>query len=170
MEFRGPRSESTTIILLNGHSIKLLSTYISILIDWCSSLQRSVLVQWIWMSVNESIKRLTTGQSTENKCLLIYQWVIWSHICILMLRKHGREGRRTVGAGGCWALVLSSVFWACQDRHNHELIVATVACLRPAQQQTSEHCSMPYRGHTNFYPKLKIYWQKMEGRLDFLWF
>lgn len=32
-EFRCPRSEPTTIILLKGHSIKLLSTYISILID-----------------------------------------------------------------------------------------------------------------------------------------
>lgn len=64
VELVGPRSESTIIIMLNGHSITRLSKFTPLYLVQLSDIIREVSSCSAWWLT----QKLSTGQSAENNC------------------------------------------------------------------------------------------------------
>lgn len=125
--------------LLNGHSVKLLSQFVSLLILFSSPLrhhQRNFFVQWTVVNAE-----IITGQNSETKPQM-------GHLHGTLSPRLRKQCRRRYGKSvrvRSQEEQSANVFWI-EELLTREFTAAVIGCRRPADGQPSQNSSMDWKG------------------------
>lgn len=126
--------------LLNAHSVKLLSQFVSLFIPFSSPLrhhQRNFFVQWTVVNAE-----IITGQNSET----IPQMGHLHHTLSPRLRKQCRRRCGKSVRARSQEEQSANVFWTGEELLTREFTAAVIGCRRPADGQPSQNSSMHWKG------------------------